>query len=242
MSCRLACILAAGMGTRLGPMPRPKGLLRLGSTSLVERSLEQLFASGVERVVLVTGHLASCYEVLAGDERVVRVHNSRYADTGSLYSLGRAQAYLDQPYLLLESDLLYEDRALTVVQEAPEDDLILVSGFGGAGDEVFVEARNGHLVRLSKDRSRLGSPPLGEFVGICKVSMELNALLVSYLAGAGERLEYDHDGLAACAPTRGIPCRLVEDLVWTEIDDPGHLDYAQTRILPCLQDSSAAGG
>ena len=44
------------------------------------------------------------------------------------------------PFLLLESDIVYEPRALATVLASPHESLILTSGPTGAGDEVYVWA------------------------------------------------------------------------------------------------------
>jgi choline kinase len=86
-----AVILAAGRGTRLGKLgtEMPKGFLKLGDRPIIEDSLHKLVAVGVRSVVIVTGHLVNFYEELAAKQRglVKIVHNPRYMELGSLYSL-----------------------------------------------------------------------------------------------------------------------------------------------------------
>ncbi|MEZ5564527.1 MAG: hypothetical protein R3F24_02980 [Gammaproteobacteria bacterium] len=64
---------------------------------------------------------------------------------------------------------MYEPRALTHLLEHPAADAILISGATDAGDEVYVEVREGVLLDMSKHRERLGSVA-GELVGIGKIS------------------------------------------------------------------------
>lgn len=225
---RTACILAAGLGTRLGPLPHPKGFLRLGGRTLIERSLALLRAHGVERIVVATGHLASFYEALPGVETV---HNPDFASTGSLASLACAAPRLDGDVLLLESDLVYEPRALGVLLEHPHPDLVLLSGPTGAGDEVFVETDpSGRLVSMSKDPRRLGRVT-GELVGLSRLSHPLLEEVVAEVEGG-----YETEGLVRCAAAREILCPLVPDLVWAEIDDAAHLARAARLPLPELPD------
>ena len=49
-----AVILAAGRGVRMGALTdeQPKPLLQIGGTSLIERHLERLAASGIAEVVI----------------------------------------------------------------------------------------------------------------------------------------------------------------------------------------------
>ena len=59
-----AAILAAGWGSRLGELTEhtPKGLLEVGGKPLLQRSVEQLKAAGIERVVIGTGYCAHLIE------------------------------------------------------------------------------------------------------------------------------------------------------------------------------------
>lgn len=220
----MACILAAGQGTRLGPLPHPKGFLRLGERPIVAESLQRLRSVGISDVVVVTGHLASFYQELEG---VRLVHNADYARTGSLQSLAAARELLTSDFLLLESDLIYEVRALEVLLANPHPDAVLLSGPTGAGDEVWVESQDGWLVSMSKDRNQL-SNVTGELVGISRVSQELYGKL---LCQPGQH--YECDGLVGCAPSHPIACPLVQDLLWAEIDDAKQLARAQ-RLHPSL--------
>ena len=237
---KTAVILAAGMGTRLraAHVDLPKGFVELGGTSLIEQSLLRLEEAGINDVVIVTGYAAEHYHQLAAryDGFIRLVHNPEYADSGSMYSLYCAREAIDDDFLLLESDIVYESRALDVLIDHDASDAVLLSGPTGAGDEVYIEAPNGFLVNMSKVRDRLGSVA-GELVGVSKISVELFRLMTSL---AYERfrdtLHYDYktDCLVAAAQCREISCPVVSDLVWAEIDDPAHLARARDKILPRL--------
>jgi choline kinase len=239
---RKALILAAGMGVRLQEIGEqtPKGFLRLGARAIIEESVERLRAEGIERIVIVTGHQAEFYEGLrAAQPALIRtVHSARYADSGSLYSLWCARAELDQDFLLLESDLIYERRALQALLAHPSPDVLLVSAPTGARDEVWVEAREGNLHAMSKDRAKLGRELAGELVGITKVSRPFLAEMLA----VGERLfretlkvDYELEGLVQAGRKRPLALHLEPDLVWAEIDDLHHLERARERVYPELQ-------
>jgi choline kinase len=232
-----AVILAAGRGVRLKELGTqiPKGFLRLGARPIVEESIERLRRAGIRRLVLVTGHLDQHYAELAARLGGIElVHNPRYADSGSMYSLWVAREMLrGEAFLLLESDLIYEGRALAAVQAHAASNVLLVSGPTSSGDEVYVEAREGRLVNLSKQRAEIGEL-FGELVGITRVAPPLfEAMLVAAEARFREtlRMEYEH-ALVAGARTEPVECLLVPDLVWAEIDDARHLERATRLVYP----------
>jgi choline kinase len=235
-----AVILAAGMGTRLraAHADMPKGFLELGGLPIVEQSIMKLEQAGINDIVIVTGYAAEYYEKLATryDGTVRLVHNPEFANSGSMYSLFCAGDAIDDDFLLLESDLLYESRALDVLIEHECSDAVLLSGPTGAGDEVYVEAPNGFLVGMSKERNKLASSA-GELVGISKISRGLFALMKNLAREqfrSSLHYDYETDCLVAAAQSWEIACPVVSDLIWTEIDDPDHLERARELILPRL--------
>ena len=234
-----AVILAAGMGTRLRGMqgPVPKGLISLGGEPIVARSLRLLRRQGVTRTVIVVGHLKEAYQdFAAGQPDLELVENAAYAETGTMASLACALPRVREGFLLLESDIVYERRALRALLAQPERDVILGSGPTGAGDEVWLQAPRGRLEAMSKDRASLGSVA-GEMVGICRISAGLAELLAArfdqFVARCGHgRMSYETDGLVLAAAERALAVHVVPDLLWGEIDDGQHLRRVRDQVLP----------
>jgi choline kinase len=200
--------------------------------------VDKLVAAGIERVVIVTGHLSEYYEKFAASRPglIETVHNPEYADSGSTYSLYCARHRLDRGFLLLESDLVYERRALEVLL-AGEEDAVLMSGPTYAGDEVYIQAPHGLLQQMSKDRAELQSVT-GELVGISRISFRLWEVMREQAARAFDdtlHVAYEMDTLVAAAAQRPVSCPLVEDLVWGEIDDEGHLKRVREQVYPAIE-------
>ena len=86
---------------------------------MISRSLESLKNEGIDRVIIVTGFQESLYherlQPQADIPELEFVHSKQFEETGSMHSLYVAQNYLQEDFLLLESDLLYESRALPSV-------------------------------------------------------------------------------------------------------------------------------
>ena len=173
------------------------------------------------------------------------VHNPGFATNGSMASLAYALEVLDpaEPFLLLESDLFYEARALDLLLgDAP--DVMLISGPTGAGDEVWVHAPDGQLVALSKDATALPSVQ-GELVGICRISATLGQAMVghflAHLRQQGHaRMCYETDALLAAAQAHPVAVHLEPDLLWGEIDDPAHYRRVSEHLAPQIQRLEAA--
>src|SRR5262245_62097496 len=137
-------IVAAGMGIRLGDVTKklPKGLIEFGDKALLERSLDAVAAYGFRRVVIVVGFEGERIRRRIGfwyaGMEIVYAENPDFARSGSMYSLSQAEDLLDEDILLLESDLLYDHRAIGVLLEAGRRDAILIADPLNSGDDVYV--------------------------------------------------------------------------------------------------------
>lgn len=241
-----AVILAAGVGARLKEQGKllPKGCMCLGGRSILEESILRLLSVGIERIIIATGHLAEQYEPLKQQhpDVIQFVQNPYYAESGSMYSLYCARDLIKGDFLLLESDLVYERRALTTCLEDPNANVILLAGLSHSSDEVFVETRNGNLVSMSKRRDQLGETIAGEMVGISKISRSLFTLMIESAETkflTTRHVDYETDCLVDASKQIPIACPVVDDLLWCEIDDETHLVRAQKEIYPRVQELDA---
>jgi len=238
-SVKTAVILAAGIGSRIQNLwaDAPKGLLSLGDTPIVERSIKQLLSHGITEIVLVTGHHAAQFEPLAARYPGIKtVYNPLYATSGSMYSLYCARHLLQDVFLLLESDLIYEDRALAALIACPHTNATVVSGFTHAGDEAFTEVKGDRVKRISKQREELANVT-GEMIGISKVSPALFQAMVAYAEQSFQedlKLEYYSGCLNAIIEQIDLFCCKIDDLIWAEIDDGAQWQRAREKIFPQL--------
>lgn len=227
------------MGARLSEHIHdiPKGFIQFGDKPIIEESIEKLLEFNIEEIIIVTGYLSHFYEELARRfSCIVITHNEKFSISGSMYSLYCARNFVKDDFLLLESDLIYESRAIEELLDYPESDVILISGFTNAGDEVFVETKDNKLVNMSKDTTELKNY-VGELVGISRVSMGLYNEMIKQSEVKFEDtlfLEYETAGFVCSAGRREIYCHLVEDLIWCEIDDYEQYRNAKEKIYPMI--------
>ena len=228
-----AVILAAGRGTRLGDKTQamPKGFIRVGGEAIVERSFRLLRQHGIERLMVGVGHQHGAYEQVQAQYGLTIYHNPAYATTESMYTLACAEPYIDGDFLLLESDLLYEARALKALLAAQPANVILGSGFTHAGDEVYLNASpQGRFRYLTQDANDQVNA-YAELVGISKWSFDLYKKVLKLPV---KQMKYEY-GWNALAAECYIHVEKQEGLVWCEIDDEQHLHRAKTFIYPQLE-------
>lgn len=118
---KTACILAAGTGSRLFPLTEsmPKCLTEVHGRPLLGRLIASLREQGFKRLVFVLGHLEdsirSFLEFHAADLTIDYVSNPVFATTNNIYSLWLAREKLNEPFLLIESDLIFDTPLLSAL-------------------------------------------------------------------------------------------------------------------------------
>jgi 2-aminoethylphosphonate-pyruvate transaminase len=238
-----AVILAAGLGSRLKhhTQAQPKGFLEVDGVSLIERSITTLLGAGITEIIIGTGYLHEHFEALKKKYPLKTFRNADYSVTGSMYTLYVLKHLVSNPFLLLESDLLYDPDAIAYLQNDPLEDIILASGATQSGDEVFIQASDKKtLQQMSKNPSTL-THISGELVGISKLSVDTLNGMSSFAEGSfknnNRMLNYE-DAMVGVASQRPIHIKVVKDLVWCEIDDENHLQRALTLIYPKIKNKS----
>jgi NDP-sugar pyrophosphorylase family protein len=109
-----AVVMAAGEGSRLRPLSEewPKPVLPIDGRPVIATLLRDLAGAGIERVVVVTGHLAEQVEALVGDGSgfALQVEYVRQPGVlGSADTVRRAlDAGLEPPFVVAAADTLFQ--------------------------------------------------------------------------------------------------------------------------------------
>jgi choline kinase len=118
ISVSTAILLAAGTGSRLKPLTddAPKCLSEVSGVAILQRLVQSLCDHGFTRLVIVVGHLdhriREFLDKQSGQLQIEYVVNPQYATTNNLYSLWLARQSIDEPCLLLESDVVFDSSLL----------------------------------------------------------------------------------------------------------------------------------
>jgi choline kinase len=116
-----AVLLAAGTGSRLYPLTEnaPKCLTVVNGKSILERLVSSLHLYGFKRLVVVTGylenHIRNYLGNQAGNIKIEYIFSPLYATTNNIYSLWMARKAVNESFLLLESDLVFDQSLLNAM-------------------------------------------------------------------------------------------------------------------------------
>ncbi|WP_032122626.1 phosphocholine cytidylyltransferase/choline kinase family protein [Clostridium amazonitimonense] len=226
-----AVILAAGEREEFG---RPVGLLDLPDCKVIERTLDILEENGIRDILVVTGYKDNYYEELAEKRGFKTIKNSKYKWTGTMHSLVLAKDFIKDDFILVESDLVFEERAIKEIIESPHRDCVLITNESGSGDEAFVEIRKGHLFKMSKDKHQLNKID-GEMIGVSRISFNVfNKMLEEFKDNRNPYLNYEYS-LLDVARNYDVGYVKIDDVVWGEVDHKEHYEKIVKYTYPTLK-------
>jgi len=238
-----ALILAAGRGQRLGARVEefPKCLLQVGGRSLLDHQLSMLAAAGIHNVSVVTGYHHNAV-VRACRGRAHIINNPKWATTNSLYSFWLARFAVPGPLVVMNCDVLADQRVLSRLLDNPASSFAFDSGSGQDEEHMKIELSGNILQSMSKtlDANRIH----GENVGMLKFSAT-DALDLFKLAGSildhGDQNMWMASAVHALAREHAVHGVDIQDLSWIEIDFQEDLDDARLRIWPSIEPAYRPG-
>ena len=245
-----ALILSAGPSTGFGALTdnKPKTMLDVGGTTIVQHQLENLALAGIESesTHVITGYNYRQIEhyLESGGFRGKFIYNPWYQDTNMAASVWMARM-TDRNYILVYGDIVFDPTLL--------EDLIATDG-----DIVLVVDRQADLdpeaekVVIEKGRVRKASKKVpadaanGEFIGLAKLSRrgakklwnELDLLMregnrMSFLSDVFQSLAEKGEPITVCE-TRGKP--------WNDNDTLADLGVSREKIFPLIRSGRAGNG
>ena len=227
-----AVILAAG---RVESFGKPTGMLGIEDFKLIDRTMNILKENGITKVVIVTGYESSYYEEYFKNSKNVKlVKSDKYKWTGTMHSLSLAKKYITDDFLLIENDLIFESRAIRELCESNERDCVLITNESGSGDEAFVEIRDNHLYKMSKDIHQFNRID-GEMIGLTKISYKLyKMMLEEFKDNVNPYLNYEYV-LLDVGRNYNIGFVKIDDLAWGDIDSPKGYEKIKNHLYPTIR-------
>lgn len=233
---KTAVIMAAGLGTRFGKYTEliPKGFVEYKNKAMVLRSIDTLIACGIERIIIGTGWQKESYEALMKQyPQIECIYSPRYAETNSMYTLYNCrEAIGSDDFLLLESDIIFEQKAITSLIETPFESAMLITPVFKFQDQYYVEMNEKcELTNCSTDKNMID--PSGELVGAHKLSNRFYQIMIdeySKIVEEKPKLGYEFQLLDVSQRITPMHVLRLDNLQWYEIDDEQDLSFAEANV------------
>ena len=239
-----AVILAAGMGRRLGELTKgnTKCMVEVNGVTLIDRLLGQLTKLNLKKVVIVVGYEGDKLINYIGDRfadklNIEFINNPIYDKTNNIYSLALTREYLvEDDTILLESDLIFDDKMFSLILDNPYPNLALVAKY-----QTWMD---GTMVRIDEDCNIINFITKKAFkysdvdlyyktVNIYKFSKEFMVnkylpFLDAYCSALGNNEYYEQVLRVICmlenSELKALP---ITNEKWYEIDDIQDLNIAE---------------
>jgi len=240
-------ILAAGEGRRICGEGESKPLIPLLGVPLIERVVRSALESGADEFYVVTGYEGErVRDFLKRLEerlkiRITPLVNDRWEEGNGL-SVLKARDVLDEPFLLLMGDHLFDPqmaRAL-IVHEPPEGgialavDKDLANPLVDTEDVTRVKVEDGRIRDIGKGLADFNGFDTGIF--LCSSAI-FNALDQSMEKDGDTTLSGGVRVLAAEGRANAVPV----SGFWIDVDDPPALKRAEKALLDRLRDKPNDG-
>jgi choline kinase len=238
-----AVILSAGQGTRLMPLTAkvPKCMVDIEGQTLIEWQINELVKAGIDQVTVVVGYQADRVRQLLHsryDSQLVHsLYNPTYAWADNLFSCWVARAEMDEEFILLNGDTLFEAAVVNRLLQTPLQPLTVTihqKRYYDA-DDMKVALDGDRLVKIGKDLA--DDNVHGESIGMTLFrgqgpSRFRRAVERALLDSASCKKWYLSviDEMARSLP---IQTCLVNGLEWCEVDFLTDLRHASRVVRAC---------
>ena len=234
-----ALILAAGTGSRLRPVTsdQPKCLTEINGIPILKRLVRSLRQHGFTRLVVVVGYLDQCVrDALAewkGDLSVEYILNPDYGTTNNIYSLWLARTAIQEAFLLVECDVLFD---ASMLKKMCKPDRIAISRMRPwmKGSTVNLDGR-GRVINFQVG-DRVGLPPLEyKTVNMYSLSMQswrkIAGRLDAHLSAGGKNDYYEElFGRMVAEGSLSFQAVPFDPDAWYEVDTLADLCEAERMI------------
>ena len=238
-----AIILSAGQGKRLMPLTtnNPKCLVNIEGLSLIEWQINELIKGGIEQVSVVVGYQAEKVAQLLhrryDTRRVHVIYNPTYAWADNLFSCWVARAEMEDDFILLNGDTLFEEAALHHLLQAPVQPVTVATYQKQHydADDMKVSLDGNRLVRIGKDLA--ADMVDGESIGMLLFRREGPALfrhaVDSALRDPSATNKWYLSVIDEMAQSLPVWTCAINGFQWCEVDFPADLIQARKVVQAC---------
>ena len=242
-------ILSAGQGTRLLPLTaeKPKCLLEIQGKTLLEWQIEELHKCGVDQITVVTGYGAEKVDALVKQnyegQSIKTYYNPDYATTDNLVSCWKVREEMDEDFILLNGDTLFEAAVVRSLLASPGNPVTVTINHADSydADDMKVSLSETRLINISKElpADRVHGESIGMILfrgdgptifrkGLEKAINDTKIVRRWYLSV-----------IDAIAQENTVLTRSIKGLLWCEVDYMVDLKKAD-RVVTAFSEGSRA--
>lgn len=229
---KAAVILAAGETL---DFDKPVGFLEIFDSTLIERTIKLLSKYNIEKIIIASGYKAEFYKKLLKKYPNIKIiENKKYKTTGNMYSLYLLRKYLQEDFILLEGDLVFEESLISLLLNSKEKNVTIIdTSISNKDDSLYVTIKNGELLNISKGKYSLEKIS-GELIGISKLKYSSYLKMLDKFTQIENKLFFYEYSFLDKNIFPDLKCISSKEKIWGEIDNQKQYRYIQNNILKSL--------
>lgn len=233
-------ILSAGQGKRLLPLTAkiPKCLLKIQGKTLLDWQIGELHKCGIDQVTVVTGYGADKVESSLrenyGRQRIRTHYNPDYATTDNLVSCWKVREEMNEDFILLNGDTLFEAAALkSLLTSSPNPITVAINHKASYDtDDMKVSLSGTRLHRVGKNipRDEIHGESIGMILFRGDGPMIFRDGLEKALSDSQSVHSWYLSVVDAIAREKTVLTCSITGLLWCEVDYPADLKRAGSVV------------
>lgn len=216
-----ALLMAAGVGTRISRYieGKPKCTLDIGGTALIDYTISQLEARGINEIGMILGYQSNVIEDILKKHNIKYYYNFFYDVTNSIASAWFAKEFFDDDMIVMNADVYLEEQLIDKIFSENQSPILFADSSRKEEADYKFYYENNQLIKFGKDLT--GEDISGEYVGIAKIQKNF---LKEYLTRLDEFIKDGRHGkwwedvLYSFALERPIYIRDINGMFWAEVD------------------------
>ncbi len=233
-----AIILSAGQGSRLLPLTEdcPKCLLLIGAKTLLERQIDALYVCGIRDICVVVGFLAGAVEhhlqeIEKPGLTIRSVFNPFYDVSDNLASCWMARHEMDQDFILLNGDTLFEPQIVTRLLGSPQRTATLTMDRKASydSDDMKICLDGDRLIDVDKtiESSRIDGESIGITLFRGEGPNQFCEVLEQEIRKPIGIKRYYLKAINILSTRTHVGVQSIEGLTWAEVDFQQDLEHAR---------------
>lgn len=233
-------ILSAGQGKRLLPLTAkiPKCLLEIQGKTVIEWQIDELHKCGLDQIIVVTGYGSEKVESLLQrryeQENIKTHYNPDYAKTDNLVSCWQVRNEMNEDFILLNGDTLFEAAVLGTLLTSPASQITVTINHKDSydTDDMKVSLAEHRLTKIGKDIPQ--GEIHGESIGMILFRKDGPGIFRKGLEKAVTETSSANrwylSVIDAIALKKTVSTCSIGELLWCEVDYPADLKKADTIV------------
>ncbi|MFV0579934.1 MAG: NTP transferase domain-containing protein [Fusobacterium ulcerans] len=229
---KTAVILAAGETL---DFDKPVGFLEILNSTLIERTIKLLSKYNIDKIIIAAGYKAEYYKKLTKEYSNLKIiENKKYKTTGNMYSLYLLRKHLQEDFILLEGDLIFEENIISLLLNSKDKNVTMIdTSISDKEDSLYVTTKKNELLNISKGKYSLEKIS-GELIGISKLKYSSYLKMLDKFTQIENKLFFYEYSFLDKNIFSDLKCISSKENIWGEIDNQKQYEYIKNNIAKSL--------